>query len=239
MKKFILLMLAVLLPAAAAAFFSPVPLHTAPTSGPGHVPQEKKYIALTFDDGPHPLYTDMIVDTLERHGAKGTFFILGSRITDHLPQLHHIAESGSMIANHTWDHLDLTTLPADRMERQIGSVFGSIRSLCGTDPWLVRPPYGFADESVCHGCPYPIICWSVDTLDWAWLDARRITEHILTHASDGDIILMHDIYPSTAEAVEAVIPQLQARGFELVTVPELFRLKGIPLDAGHLYYHAR
>jgi len=210
-----------------------------PVLQPGHVPPAHRYIALTFDDGPHPEYTDRIVDTLAAHGAKGTFFVLGSRIRGHLPQLRHIAESGSMIANHTWDHLDLTTLAPERLEKQIGSVYGSIRSLCGTDPWLMRPPYGFANEQVRQGCAYPIICWSIDTLDWAWLDGRRVADHVLAHASDGDIILMHDIYPSTAEAVEQLVPALQARGFELVTVPELFRLRGIPLESGHVYYHAK
>lgn len=210
-----------------------------PAHNPGHVPLESRYIALTFDDGPHPEYTERIVDTLASHGARGTFFVLGSRIQNHLPQLRQIAQSGSMIANHTWDHLDLTTLASERLEKQIGSVYGSIRNLCGTDPWLVRPPYGFANEQVRQGCAYPIICWSIDTLDWAWLDGKRIAEHVLAHASDGDIILMHDIYPSTAEAVELMVPALQARGFELVTVPELFKLHGIPLESGHVYYHAK
>ena len=231
----------VLLPVILLAFFciARPPAEHLPAVGANPLPASTKYIALTFDDGPHPVYTDRIVDTLEQYGAKGTFFILGSRISDHLPQLRHIAQSGSMIANHTWDHLDLTTLPADRLQRQIGTVFGSIRSLCGQDPWLVRPPYGFADEGVRQNCAYPIVCWSVDTLDWACLDADRVAAHILNHAEDGDIILMHDIYESTAQAVAQVVPALQARGFRLVTAAELFRLKGIPLESGHTYFHAK
>lgn len=238
MKKLALFLTAILLLACILSAARAAEVHI-PVLRPGHVPLERRYIALTFDDGPHPEYTDRIVDTLAAYGAKGTFFVLGSRIRDHLTQLQHIVQSGSMIANHTWDHFDLTTLTSERLEKQIGSVYGSIRSLCGAEPWLVRPPYGFANEQVRHGCAYPIICWSIDTLDWAWLDGPRVADHVLTHASDGDIILMHDIYPSTAEAVELLVPALQARGFELVTIPELFKLRGIPLESGHVYYHAK
>ncbi|MBR5284660.1 MAG: polysaccharide deacetylase family protein, partial [Clostridia bacterium] len=187
MKKVVSILLLGLFLTIAAYIRTSAPDHQLPTDASVYMPQQTKYIALTFDDGPHPIYTDRIVDTLLQYDAKGTFFVLGSRISDHLPQLQHIRNSGSMIANHTWDHLDLTTLSAERLAKQIGSVYGSIRSLCGCDPWLVRPPYGFADKDVCRNCPYPIISWSVDTLDWAWLDARRVTDHILTHAADGDI----------------------------------------------------
>lgn len=229
------LLLSALLCLAACLLLTAVPAPL-PVSAPA--PAAPRLLALTFDDGPHPACTDRILDTLAAYDAHATFFVLGSKIESSLPQLARMVNEGHMIANHTWDHLDLTKLDAQAITRQISSVYGSIQGLCGATPWLVRPPFGFANEAVRQNCDYPIICWSVDTLDWAWLDADRVTAHVLEHADDGAIVLMHDIYPTTADAVEKLVPALQARGFTLVTVAELFARKDIPLEAGHVYYHA-
>lgn len=233
MKRPLLLSALLCLAACLLLTAAPAPL---PVSAPA--PAAPRLLALTFDDGPHPACTDRILDTLAACDAHATFFVLGSKIESSLPQLARMVNEGHMIANHTWDHLDLTKLDAQAITRQIGSVYGSIQGLCGTTPWLVRPPFGFANEAVRQNCEYPIICWSVDTLDWAWLDADRVTAHVLEHADDGAIVLMHDIYPTTADAVEKLVPALQARGFTLVTVAELFARKDIPLEPGHVYYHA-
>ncbi|MBR4875213.1 MAG: polysaccharide deacetylase family protein, partial [Clostridia bacterium] len=94
MKKVVFICLLGLFLAAAIPLFTYTPTHQIPANGPGHLPQQTKYIALTFDDGPQPTYTDRIVDALSQYGAKGTFFVVGSRISDHLPQLRHIRDSG-------------------------------------------------------------------------------------------------------------------------------------------------
>lgn len=199
---------------------------------------DPKYIALTFDDGPGGEYTDMILDHLEACGARGTFFIMGCRINDNLPQIKRMIEGGHQLGNHTWDHVDLTKTDKDATLRQIMSVHDSIKGLFGVSPQLVRPPYGFFDENA-RGAGFPLIHWSVDTMDWHLLDADAVVRHILENARDGDIILMHDIYPSTAEAVGRVLPLLDQKGFRMVTVSELFAIRGIALEPGKAYYCAR
>ncbi len=194
-------------------------------------------LALTFDDGPHPVYTDLILDCLEKNASKGTFFIIGEKINSALPQINRIL-TNHQLGNHTWGHVDLTCQTPYGIERQISSVYDSVNALFSVGPELVRPPYGFSNAAIRQNVPYPLIHWSVDTLDWHSKDASAVAEHILTHARDGDIILMHDIYSSTAEAVEAVVPKLRERGFQLVTVSELFALKGQTLETGKVYFRA-
>lgn len=194
-------------------------------------------LALTFDDGPHQVYTDVILDCLEANGAKGTFFIIGEKINSALPQINRIL-TNHQLGNHTWGHVDLTCQTPYGIERQISSVYDSVKALFSVGPEVVRPPYGFTSAAIRQNVPYPLIHWSVDTLDWHSKDASAIEQHILTHARDGDVILMHDIYSSTAEAVEAVVPKLREQGFQLVTVSELFALKGQSLERGQVYFWA-
>lgn len=224
-----------LVPPSAAARHSPPcrPLSSPPPVLDPSLPA----LALTFDDGPHPVYTDIILDCLEQNSARGTFFIIGEKINSCLPQINRIL-TGHQLGNHTWGHVDLTCQTPYGIERQISSVYDSVNALFSVGPELVRPPYGFSNSTIRQNVPFPLIHWSVDTLDWYSKDASAVSEHILTHAKDGDIILMHDIYSSTAEAVEAVVPKLRERGFQLVTVSELFALKGKSLEAGTVYFKA-
>lgn len=224
----------------AALFFALLVLSGCGTASPASAPvsAQPPMVSLTFDDGPHSIYTDRILNTLADNDAKGTFFILGSRINEHIPQLSRIIDEGCEIGNHTWGHLDMTLLDSASAKRQIMSVYNSINGIFSAKPVLLRPPYGFCAGYAGLQQDFPIICWSVDTLDWARTDPVQIADEVLSSVRDGDIILMHDIYPSTAEAVEIIVPALVSKGFELVTVSELFEKKGIPLGGGKVYYSA-
>lgn len=229
------LLLSLALSPAVTAARRPASEHIPPVRAYEASAPQKPMIALTFDDGPHPEYTDEILDALEENGARGTFFIIGSRIELGLPQIKRVLR-GHQLGCHTMDHVDLTLETNEGIHEQIYSVCRRTNELFSRMPLLVRPPYGFFDERVKEHVPFPLIVWSVDTRDWETRNCWDTVGHILENAGDGDVVLMHDIYPETAEAVKIVVPELKSRGFELVTVSELFEAKGIPLEPGQVYY---
>ncbi|MEA4921459.1 MAG: polysaccharide deacetylase family protein [Clostridiaceae bacterium] len=202
-------------------------------------PDTRPIIALTFDDGPNPKYTDMILDSLAENSVHATFFVMGKKIESGLPQIKRILEEGHQLGNHTWDHLDLTLLKADQVKQQIMSVYDCIENLYSQGPVLVRPPFGFFNKTTKSCSDFPLITWSVDTLDWEVKNKDKVVRLILDNAKDGDIILMHDDYLPSAQAVEEVVPILIERGFRLATVSEMFEAKGITLEAGKSYFRAK
>ena len=191
-------------------------------------PSNAPKIALTFDDGPHPEYTAKILNELKQRNAVATFYVLGNRVESQARLMRRIISEGSEIGNHSWDHPNLTALsPAGVME-QLARTNAVIHSVTGTSPKTMRPPFGFHNSNVVSATDMPIILWSIDTEDWKNRDADAIVEHIAGKAKNGDIVLMHDIYPSTAEAVGLLLDRLQAKGFEFVTVSELLSLNDYP-----------
>lgn len=196
-------------------------------------------LALTFDDGPHSTYTNSILNTLEAYGAKATFFVLGSQAAANPAPIRRAAEIGCEIGSHTYSHPNLSASSAAVISREITNTNQAVSSILGKKPTLLRPPYGNFNQTVRSYAGVPLILWNVDTLDWKSRDAMKVSAHILSHAQDGNIILMHDIYPSTAEAVRMAVPELVRRGFKLVTVSELAATKGYTLSAGAAYYNLR
>jgi len=196
-------------------------------------------IALTFDDGPHPSYTNAILNTLSAYGAKATFFVLGSQAAANPAPLRRAAEMGCEIGSHTYSHPNLSASSAGTISSEISRTNQTVMNIIGKKPTLLRPPYGNFNATVRSYAGVPLILWNVDTLDWKSRDAMKVAAHILSHAADGNIILMHDIYGSTAEAVRMAVPELVRRGFKLVTVSELAAAKGMTLSAGSAYYNLR
>ena len=193
------------------------------------VEEEKPMIALTFDDGPNPKYTMQILETLERYGAAATFFEIGSLVEAYPEVSRQIVAQGCEIGNHSYSHRQLTSLSAAEIEEQTRKTQQAIKNAVGYEPTLTRPTYGDINNTVKNCIDMPLILWSIDTLDWKSKDAQAVAEHILSNVKEGDIILMHDVYPSTVEAVELVVGELQQRGFQLVTVSTLLEEA---LDAG-------
>lgn len=192
-----------------------------------------KYIALTFDDGPHADLTPRILDILSQHNAKATFYMLGSQV-DYYPSIaKQVLDEGHEIGDHTMSHKDLTRLAQPQIREEIQSSSNNILEATGSLPTSLRPPYGAFNDSVgtiTRELELPVIMWSVDSLDWKSRNAQAINHEIMTTVHPGAIVLMHDIHATTADALPQVLTNLENEGYEFVTVSQLLEfgeLEGI------------
>jgi peptidoglycan/xylan/chitin deacetylase (PgdA/CDA1 family) len=199
---------------------------------------QKPMIALTFDDGPHYEYTNNILDALEKYNGVATFFVLGSRAEKNKDIIKRITEGGNQIGNHTYDHKQLTKLSGKEITDELTKTSDIIQDITSIRPSLLRPTYGNVNDNVRLYADAPLILWSIDTLDWKSRNKKKIVNAALKKVRSGDIILMHDIYKSTAMAAEVIIKELSSRGYQLVTVEELYEAKGVGLLKGKAYAHA-
>lgn len=188
-----------------------------------------KYVALTFDDGPSKEVTPRILDTLAQHGAKATFFMIGNQ-AKMLPEIaQQVAAAGHEIGNHTMDHADLSKLDPGSIRKKIGDAADSIEHATGIQPYLVRPPYGAYNDAVLNDAANQgdsLILWSVDSLDWQSRNADAVINEIQKEITSGAIILMHDIHPSTADALPRLLDWLESQGYQFVTVSQLLKMQG-------------
>lgn len=191
-------------------------------------------VALTFDDGPGS-FTDRLLDCLEKNQSKATFFMVGEEINSFPDTVKRMEEMGCELGNHSYTHTDFTTLSTDDMSAEIAGVDELLVNLVGHGATVVRPPYGSVNDSVRATVGTPMILWSIDTLDWETKDAQQTVDTVMENVTDGSIILMHDIFSTTVDAVEMLVPQLISEGYELVTVHELAEKKGIELQTGITY----
>lgn len=194
-------------------------------------------VALTFDDGPHELYSNQILDVLEKYHAAATFFEVGYNARRYPDILKRMAELGCEIASHTYYHHDLTTLSRDAMLTDLAKLDQIIYDATGTMPTLVRPPYGAVNSTVKNQSGRAMILWTVDTQDWRYRDAQTLIDYIQNYGDlDGEVVLMHSIHASTAEAMAVVVPWLIGQGYQLVTVSELMAYYyGEMLEANQCY----
>lgn len=218
---------------------TPVPAPGQAASQPDQLDPKGKMIALTFDDGPGVKATARILAALEKVGGRATFFMLGENAAAHPDLARQVAQAGHLVGTHTNSHKSLIRLTAKEMLQEVELSLDNIQKATGVRPAILRPPYGNVNDLVKETLDLPLVNWSVDTRDWDSRDAQKVYDHILANVRDGDIVLMHDIYDSTAEAVEMVLPELVKRGYQLVTVEELFAYKGLSLKAGKVYYNGR
>ncbi len=199
---------------------------------------EKPMVALTFDDGPYPPVTKKILETLEKYDARATFFVMGNRMDLYGETAKLVFDSGNQIGNHSYSHKDLTKLDKKGIEQEVDYSNECINQVADVGDAFLRPPYGAKNEKVSEFVKVPMIGWCVDTLDWKSRDKNAVFEEIKKSVSDGAIILMHDLYPSTADAIELAVPWLIEQGYQVVTVEEMFEAKGIELEAGKIYHNA-
>ena len=187
-----------------------------------------KKIALTFDDGPHPRLTPMVLKILEEYDIKATFFVIGQKVADYPETMELLASSACEIGNHTFSHRDLSGKSEEEIKSEILEC-SRLLSEYGIETSLLRPPRGKYDEALIkigEELSYDIILWNIDTRDWAHTSAAEIAKNILGSVRGGDIILMHDFIGHsghTCEALRLIIPELLERGFEFVTVGELIK----------------
>lgn len=181
----------------------------------------KPMVALTFDDGPGGESTIRILDALKKYNAHATFFVVGSNIDKYADIIKREAAEGSEVWNHTNSHAQLTKLDTNGILSEVNGVKEKIMQLTGQKVVPIRPPYGAVDDNVMATITDPVILWSIDTLDWKTRDAQSTIQNIQSSVYDGAIILMHDIYSTTADAAVNIIDWLHSQGYQMVTVSEL------------------
>lgn len=199
-----------------------------------------KIIAFTFDDGPS-YNTIKIVNTLVKYDSKATFFLVGNKIEKYAKTMDVLVKNGMDIGNHTYSHKELTKLSDKEILKEIDLTNEVIYNKTGIKPMFLRPSYGAMNKRIKKLSTMPIIIWNIDTLDWKYHNSNKIKDKILKYVSDGDIILMHDTYVATLNAVEMVIPELKKQGYKIVSVSELFKYKGVKpkLGIGYGYVGGR
>jgi peptidoglycan/xylan/chitin deacetylase (PgdA/CDA1 family) len=180
-----------------------------------------KCIAMTFDDGPGP-HTKRLLETLATHDAHATFFLVGHNVRTYRSLTRAELAAGHEVANHSWDHADLTRRTAAEVRSQISRSNDAITSASGTAPLLMRPPYGAVNDTVRREVKMPIILWSIDTEDWKHRDSTRVADYTIRRTRPGDIVLFHDIHASTVAAIPRILQTLAARGYHFVTVSQLY-----------------
>ena len=206
---------------------------------------DKKLVALTFDDGPGR-YTAQLLDFFKEHNVKATFFVIGKNAARYKDLLARMAAEGHEVGNHSNKHDNLKKLSSkEEVIEAIKECNDIIREATGKDPVVMRPPGGSVDDDVkaaCAAMGLAIIHWQVDTKDWQSKDKDKILSVAFDPSSnysikDGSIVLMHDIYQTTYEAVTEMVERLENEGYTFVTVPELLRARG-GMEAGVVYHKA-
>lgn len=226
--------------AAAAFLLRPQePPKVAQADSPVEVTESQpKLLALTFDDGPRRATTSKLLEGLEQRGVQATFFLIGKQIEGNEDLVRQMAEGGHQIGIHTFDHVELKDLSPADIHRQLDPTREALQAILGDREFILRPPYGFVDDTLLQQADSPIILWSVDPEDWHNRNVQREVAHIVSHVQDGDIILMHDIFAESVDAALQVVDQLHQAGYAFVTVDDLLLSRGITPEKGRTYRHA-
>lgn len=189
---------------------------------------EGPYLAITFDDGPHPKNTPRLLDMLKERGIKATFYVIGQNVVQYPDILQRMVAEGHEIGNHSYTHPSLTKCSPGKVSEEITKTNEAIFQAAGVKPTTMRPPYGATNSSITQRLhdefELAVIMWSVDPLDWKIRKASHVSNHILQNSKAGSIILAHDIHPSTIDAMPAALDGLLAKGHKFVTVSELIAM---------------
>ena len=220
------------------AQFAPPAVSALPAQAAAELPAEK-YVALTFDDGPRASTTGRLLDGLRERGVSATFFLIGQQIAGNEDLVRRMGAEGHQVGNHTWNHIKLQGTAQAVLDGEITETDGAIREILGDGIYWVRPPYGLLDERQCRLFAVPLVHWSVDPEDWKLLNTQKVTAAVLKAVQPGDIILLHDFYPTSVDAAFQIVDTLAAQGYTFVTVEELLALYGVEPQAGAFYTSAR
>jgi len=202
------------------------------------VPEPRKLVALTFDDGPTDV-TIKILNDLAKHNAQATFFVLGDRLERFPETTRRIVDEGHQIGNHSFSHKQLNRISVNELNAELDKANEAIFKATGIKPTIMRAPYGEHNTKVLEAAQargMAVIKWSIDSIDWAnGTPVSSITQRALKNVQSGDIILMHDLYAQSGKAASIIIQELVERGFELVTVDELIAHYSAGLEPGAVY----
>ena len=193
-------------------------------------PSTHPYVAMTFDDGPHPKNTPRLLDMLRARNIRATFYVIGKNVDRYPEIVRRIVAEGHEIGNHTYTHRNLKSLNAAQVREEMQKTQDAIVRAAGVKPRTMRPPYGSLytkqRATIFNEFGYPTIMWSVDPNDWKRPGASVVTSRILNGADNGAIILAHDLHAPTVDAMPATFDGLLKRGFQFITVSQMLTLKG-------------
>lgn len=211
-----------------------------------YVDFQKKHVAFTFDDAPARTLENILAvfasfnERNEKCAATATVFVNGALCGEHGLQLLHTAYAlGFELGNHTQSHLDLTALDEQKLRSEIAQTDALLTRVDRKPVHLLRAPFGKIDEQVRRVADAPLIDWTIDTLDWSGVTADEICDKVLSEVYDGCIVLMHDGYENTVEAVKRLLPRLQEADYQVLSVSALAKTNGCTLHRGNVYIRAR
>lgn len=197
-----------------------------------------KLVCFTFDDGPYAPVTNKILDTLEKYNGRATFFVVGDRADTYSDEIIRASKMGCEIGTHTYSHVNLNSLSVPEMQEEIKKSCDAISKYTGKNVKVLRPPEGAANDTVKANVGMPMVLWSVDSRDWDYRNADKDYQTVMDNVFDGSIVLMHDLYPATADAVARLIPELAKQGYKFVTFSELMKIRGVDVEPGEKYFSA-
>lgn len=185
-------------------------------------PAHGNTVAMTFDDGPHPTLTPLLLDILKARDIRATFYVIGRNAARYPDILKRMVDEGHEIGNHTWSHPFLSRLGSDGVYRELDRTSDAVYKAVQRIPVTLRPPYGAltgAQSAMVHkNRDMPTIMWSVDTEDWRRPGSDVVANRMIDMSAPGSIILSHDIHSPTIQAMPAGLDGLKARGFDFATV---------------------
>ena len=183
--------------------------------------EEPPRIALTFDDGPNARYTPILLDGLKKRNIRASFFLIGENIEGNEDILLQMRRDGHLIGNHTWDHVQLDKIPAEKARLEIEKTNNRIYEASGIYPSYVRPPFGAWIKDMELSVTMLPVFWDVDTLDWQSKNIDSILSIAQKQVHDGSIILMHDGYQTSVDAALKITDLFTEKGYVFVTADQL------------------
>ena len=183
----------------------------------------KPVVALTFDDGPNASSTPILLDGLKERKVRATFFLIGENVEkgENEKIVKRMYEEGHLIGNHTYTHCNLAKLETGEAKKELEQTDTAIEKITGKQPAFARAPYGELPVDSEQDLSRMYIGWTVDPLDWMTEDAGAVVKTVVEEINPGDVILLHDCYPSSVQAAIRIVDLLQGKGYEFVTVDHL------------------
>ena len=194
------------------------------------IPMADKYIAITFDDGPHPKNTPRLLNMLRARNIKATFYMVGSNVDLYPQVVRRVVAEGHEIGNHSYSHRLFSKMGDSEIRQELSRTRDAVQRAAGVQPLTLRPPFGGMltrqREWVNAEFGYPIILWSIDPLDWKRPGPSVVCSRIVSATTPGSISLAHDLHSQTVDAMPATLDGLLQRGFKFVTVSQLLAMRG-------------
>jgi len=195
----------------------------------------KKEVAITFDDGPHPGFTPIVLETLDKHQAKAGFFIVGKQISENVELIQKIFNGGHMIGNHSFRHnhsFDLNSIKNMRVDLQ--RTENELEQITGKKTALFRPPFGVTNPALSKttkALKYRVVGWSIRSLDTTIKDEKKILKRIINRIEPGAVILLHDTHKAVVPVLEGLLQQLKTMNYNVVRLDEMLGIDAYKNDS--------